>query len=120
MKMSKYNKITALYSRLSDGDEGRDGGESNSIKNQKIFLEHYAKQQKLTNIKHYIDDDESGRFFDRSGYVQMMEDVESGKIGVVIMKEAYVKQKLKICENIFWKSEAAPTSVSATSFSSNS
>ena len=30
--MSKYNKITALYSRLSDGDEDRDGGESNSIK----------------------------------------------------------------------------------------
>ncbi|ERJ79956.1 hypothetical protein HMPREF1987_02136, partial [Peptostreptococcaceae bacterium oral taxon 113 str. W5053] len=25
------NKITALYSRLSVGDEDRDGGESNSI-----------------------------------------------------------------------------------------
>ena len=33
--MNQYNKITALYSRLSDGDEDRDGGESNSIKNQK-------------------------------------------------------------------------------------
>ena len=77
--MSKYNKITALYSRLSDGDEDRDGGESNSIKNQRAFLEHYAGQQKLTNIKHYVDDDEIGRFFDRSGYVQMMEDVEGGK-----------------------------------------
>jgi len=50
----------------------------------------------------------------------MMEDVEDGKVGICVMKEAYVKQKLKICENIFWKSEAAPTSVSATSFSSNS
>ena len=85
--MTKYNKITALYSRLSVGDEDRDGGESNSIQNQKIFLERYAKQQKLTNIRHYIDDDESGRFFDRSGYVQMMEDVESGKVGLVIMKD---------------------------------
>jgi len=85
--MNKQNKITALYSRLSDGDEDRDGGESNSIKNQKVFLEHYAQQQKLTNIKHYVDDDESGRFFDRSGYVQMMEDVESGKVGVCIMKD---------------------------------
>ena len=35
--MSNYNKITALYSRLSVGDEDRDGGESNSIQNQKIF-----------------------------------------------------------------------------------
>ena len=34
--MNEYNKITALYSRLSVGDEDRDGGESNSIQNQKI------------------------------------------------------------------------------------
>lgn len=85
--MNKYGKITALYSRLSVGDEDRDGGESNSIQNQKTFLESYAKQQRLTNIKHYIDDDESGRFFDRSGYVEMMEDVENGKVGIVIMKD---------------------------------
>ena len=32
--MSNYNKITALYSRLSVGDEDRDGGESNSILRQ--------------------------------------------------------------------------------------
>ena len=85
--MTQYNKITALYSRLSVGDEDRDGGESNSIVNQKAFLERYARQEKLTNIRHYIDDDESGRFFDRSGYVQMMNDVESGKIGIVVMKD---------------------------------
>ena len=85
--MTDYSKITALYSRLSVGDEDRDGGESNSIQNQKIFLENYAKGQHLTNIRHYIDDDESGRFFDRSAYSRMIEDVESGKIGVCIMKD---------------------------------
>jgi hypothetical protein len=73
------NKITALYSRLSVGDEDRDGGESNSIVNQKGFLERYARQHKLMDIRHYIDDDESGRFFDRSAYTQMISDVESGK-----------------------------------------
>lgn len=77
MHMNEYNKITALYSRLSVGDEDRDGGESNSIVNQKAFLERYAQQQRLTNIRHYIDDDESGRFFDRSAYSRMMEDVET-------------------------------------------
>ena len=41
--MTQYNKITALYSRLSVGDEDRDGGESNSIVNQKAFLERYAR-----------------------------------------------------------------------------
>ena len=81
------NKITALYSRLSVGDEDRDGGESDSIVNQKAFLERYARQNKLMNIRHYIDDDESGRFFDRSAYTQMISDVESGKIGIVIMKD---------------------------------
>ena len=87
MHMNEYNKITALYSRLSVGDEDRDGGESNSIVNQKAFLERYAQQQRLTNIRHYIDDDESGRFFDRSAYSRMMDDVENGKIGVCIMKD---------------------------------
>ena len=85
--MNDYSKITALYSRLSVGDEDRDGGESNSIQNQKKFLESYARQLKLTNIRHYIDDDESGRFFDRSAYSRMIEDVENGKIGVCIMKD---------------------------------
>ena len=84
--MTDYSKITALYSRLSVGDEDRDGGESNSIQNQKIFLENYARGQHLTNIRHYIDD-ESGRFFDRSAYSRMMDDVENGKIGVCIMKD---------------------------------
>ena len=55
MHMTDYSKITALYSRLSVGDEDRDGGESNSIQNQKIFLENYARGQHLTNIRHYID-----------------------------------------------------------------
>ncbi len=79
-------KITALYERLSSGDEGRDG-DSNSIKNQKLQLEAYAKSQGFANIRHYTDDDESGRFFDRSGYVQMMEDIESGIVGICVMKD---------------------------------
>ena len=38
--MSNYNKITALYSRLSVGDEDRDGGESNSMQRKnKIFCQ---------------------------------------------------------------------------------
>ena len=45
--MNDSSKISALYSRLSVGDEDRDGGESNSIQNQKKFLESYAKQLKL-------------------------------------------------------------------------
>lgn len=83
-----HGKITALYERLSIGDERhRNGEDSDSIQNQKLQLEEYAKQHKFTNIRHYTDDDESGRFFDRTGYSRMMEDVENDKIGVVIMKD---------------------------------
>ncbi len=87
--MTDYSKITALYSRLSVGDEDRDGGESNSIQNQKIFLENYARGQHLTNIRHYIDDDESGRFFDRSAYSRMMDDRRSGMnvVNFIISKD---------------------------------
>ena len=87
--MNDYVKITALYERLSIGDERQrqSGEDSNSIQSQKIQLEQYAKQHGFGNIKHYTDDDESGRFFDRTGYSRMIEDVESGKIGVVIMKD---------------------------------
>jgi len=88
-KMNNYTKITALYERLSIGDERQrtSGEDSNSIQNQKLQLEEYAKHNGFTNIKHYTDDDESGRFFDRTGYSRMIEDVENGKIGVVIMKD---------------------------------
>ena len=44
--MMQYNKITALYSRLSVGDEDRDGGESNSIVNQKAFFRTLRKTGK--------------------------------------------------------------------------
>ena len=84
---NKHLKITALYERLSVGDERQGKDESNSIKHQKAQLEDYAKQNGFTNIKHYTDDDESGRFFDRNGYQRMIDDIEEGKIAVVIMKD---------------------------------
>ena len=45
--------ITALYERLSRDDELT--GESNSIQNQKIYLESYAKDHGYENCVHYTD-----------------------------------------------------------------
>lgn len=81
------NKITALYERLSKGDKERIG-DSVSIQHQKELLEQYARKHGFRQIVHYTDDDESGRFFDRPGYVQMMDDVENGKIGVILLKDS--------------------------------
>lgn len=47
-------KITALYERLSRDDE--QAGESNSIQNQKKYLEEYARQKGLRNIRHFYDE----------------------------------------------------------------
>ena len=52
-------KITALYERLSRDDE--QAGESNSIQNQKKYLEEYARQHGLRNIRHFYDDGYSGQ-----------------------------------------------------------
>lgn len=47
-------QYTALYERLSWDDEQQ--GESNSITNQKYFLEDYAKKNGFTRTKHFSDD----------------------------------------------------------------
>ena len=46
--MTKYNKITALYSRLSVGDEDRDGGKSNRIQNQDGICQGYFHRSKCS------------------------------------------------------------------------
>lgn len=46
-------KITALYERLSRDDES--SGDSNSIINQKKYLETYAAGQGYENIVHYTE-----------------------------------------------------------------
>ena len=53
--MNDYSKITALYSHLSVGDEDRDGGESNSIQNQKSMLEDYARRNGFPNPTHFTE-----------------------------------------------------------------
>ena len=78
-------KITALYERLSKDDELN--GESNSITNQKKILEDYAEKNGYANISHYTDDGWSGASFDRPNWKRLIEDVEQGKIGTVIVKD---------------------------------
>ena len=77
--------ITALYERLSRDDEQQ--GESNSISNQKSFLEEYARKNRYGNIRHYTDDGYTGRNFNRPSFQRMIADIEAGKIGCVITKD---------------------------------
>ena len=78
-------KITALYERLSRDDDL--AGDSNSIRNQKIYLETYAAQHGYTNIVHYTDDGWSGGNFERPDWKRMIADIETGKVGTVLVKD---------------------------------
>ena len=77
--------ITALYERLSRDDE--QVGESNSITNQKAYLENYAQQHGFSNCRHYTDDGYSGGNFERPGWKRLIADVEAGKVSTVIAKD---------------------------------
>ena len=85
MKQSDNTKITALYERLSRDDELN--GESNSIVNQKKMLEKYALEQGFTNLRHYSDDGWSGTNFERPDWKRLLDDIENGLVGTVIVKD---------------------------------
>ena len=69
--------ITALYCRLSRDDELQ--GESNSITNQKKYLEDYAQKNGFKNIRHFTDDGFSGVNFNRPGFQPIGSSLENTK-----------------------------------------
>ena len=85
MAKSNQGKITALYERLSRDDELQ--GESNSILNQKKYLEDYARKNGFNNIQHFTDDGYSGTNFNRPGFQSMIAEIETGHIATVIVKD---------------------------------
>jgi site-specific DNA recombinase len=84
-KSMNTGKITPLYERLSRDDDLQ--GESNSISNQKAMLEDYARRNGFPRPTHFTDDGISGTRFDRPGLIAMMEEVESGNVEAVVIKD---------------------------------
>jgi len=77
-----------IYIRLSKEDEEKEKySESESIQNQRALLMQYIKENKLNFIAEYVDDGISGTSFDRPGFNKMIEDIENGKINMVITKD---------------------------------
>lgn len=91
-------KITALYERLSRDDDQT--GDSNSIVNQKKYLESYAHQKGYTNCQHYTDDGWSGGNFERPAWKQLIADIEAGKVAHVIVKDMS-RAGVIICKQAF-------------------
>ena len=78
-------KINILYGRLSQEDERQ--GESNSIHNQKLFLEKYAKENGFENTLFLADDGYSGTNFDRPAWKKIVEMIERDEVATLIVKD---------------------------------
>ena len=85
--MLVFNKIfkVGAYIRLSreDGDKQ----ESESIGNQRKIIERYLKESGLSYTAEYVDDGWSGTTFNRPAFMNLIEDIKSHKIDMVVTKD---------------------------------
>ncbi|MCX7842864.1 MAG: recombinase family protein [Clostridia bacterium] len=82
-KQQIYN--AAIYCRLSAEDNL--AGESGSISTQRTLLTQYCKSQGFTITDYYVDDGFSGTNFDRPDFERLLNDIDKGKINVVLTKD---------------------------------
>lgn len=75
----------ALYCRLSSDDAYL--GESGSIKTQRSLLTQYCKENNIPVYDVYTDDGFSGTNFERPAFKRMLDDLESHKANLVIVKD---------------------------------
>ena len=77
---------TGLYYRLSkeDGDKV----ESDSIVNQRAMIRDYVRTRKeFCVVDEYVDDGYSGSNFERPDFKRLYEDLQSGAVNCVIVKD---------------------------------
>lgn len=77
--------IGVSYLRLSDEDINK--GESESIINQRRFINDYCSRNGITLIGEFVDDGWSGGNFERPGFQQMMRELQKGKVSIVVTKD---------------------------------
>lgn len=78
---------TAIYARLSVENSGKDD-DGDSIANQISFCEEFLKGMPDLNLYGiYEDNGEKGTHFDRPEFQRLMEDVRSGKVKCIVVKD---------------------------------
>ncbi len=85
MNLNKERNNCAIYCRLSKEDG--DSNISQSISNQKNILTKYALDHNFNIFNTYVDDGFTGTNFNRPAFKQMLSDIESGLIDIVITKD---------------------------------
>lgn len=83
--MASYQKYNILYGRLSQEDARM--GDSNSIVNQRRFLEKFAQDNGFENTLFLADDGYSGTNFERPSWKKVIEMIEAGEVESLIVKD---------------------------------
>lgn len=55
--------------------------------NQKKMLQAYARENHMGNTKFYVDDGYTGTNFNRPGFQELLDDIEMGYVGTIIVKD---------------------------------
>lgn len=76
-----------IYTRISIEDSRGAIDESQSVENQRTLLESYAHQMGWPVEHVYTDDGWSGSNSERPAFQEMMEDVQQGKINLILVKD---------------------------------
>lgn len=81
----RKNWNAGIYIRLSREDENEK--ESSSIISQRELLLSFLTKNEYHYVESYIDDGYTGTNFDRPGFNKMLQDIEKGRINMVVVKD---------------------------------
>ncbi|MDF9407085.1 recombinase family protein [Pelotomaculum isophthalicicum JI] len=77
-------KLVAVYARLSVNENGE---RDESLETQCDLLNGFVQKNKFGKSKLYVDNDESGVYFDRPGLIQLIHDIKNNLVDTVIVKD---------------------------------
>lgn len=86
-KVTINSSRVGIYTRLSQERTEEWRNKSYSIESQVEICQEYINKENMTLVKVYTDYEYSGTNFDRPGYIEMMNDVRSGFINCIIIRD---------------------------------
>ena len=95
--------IANLYLRLSKEDKRSANAESISIETQRMKTSNFANKNNIIVRKEYVDDGESGVFFERPEFQAMMHDVENGNANCIIVKDLSRLGRNDVQANLYYE-----------------
>ena len=82
------NYNVGMYLRLSKADDkDEECDPSESIKNQREFIEKYVLDNGWNIYDEYVDDGYTGTNFDRPDFQRLLNDIDNGFVNLVIVKD---------------------------------